>query len=137
MNNTDEKIRILNMVQDGKISAEEAAKLLEALEVMEEKNEVEVLNRFDGGSSPKGKPRWLRIVVSDTNTGKKEVNLKVPVSFLKTGMNIASKFTEDDGVLSRINLDEILNTRDSDNPTGVIVDVEETESGEHVLITLE
>ena len=52
-------------------------------------------------------------------------------------MNIASKFTEDDGVLSRINLDEILNTRDSDNPTGVIVDVEETESGEHVLITLE
>ena len=137
MNNTDEKIRILNMVQDGKITAEEAAKLLEVLEVKEEKNEVEVLNRFDGGSSPKGKPRWLRIVVTDTNTGKKQVNLKLPVSILKSGMNIASKFNVDNDVLNQIDLDGVLSMADSDNPTGVLVDIEETESGEHVLITVE
>ncbi|MBP7213933.1 MAG: hypothetical protein KBA03_06845 [Anaerolineaceae bacterium] len=137
MNNTDEKIRILNMVQDGKITAEEAAKLLEALEVKEEKNEVEVLNRFDGGSSSKGKPRWLRIVVTDTNTGKKQVNLKLPVSILKSGMNIASKFNVDNEVLNQIDLDGVLSMADSDNPTGVLVDIEETESGEHVLITVE
>ena len=137
MNNTDEKIRILNMVQDGKITAEEAAKLLEALEVKEEKNEVEVLNRFDGGSSPKGKPRWLRIVVTDTNTGKKQVNLKLPVSILKSGMSIASKFNVDNDVLNQIDLDGVLSMADSDNPTGVLVDIEETESGEHVLITVE
>ena len=137
MNNTDEKIRILNMVQNGKITAEEAAKLLEALEVKEEKNEVEILNSFDGRSYSKGKPRWLRIVVTDTNTGKKQVNLKLPVSILKSGMNIASKFNVDNEVLNQIDLDGVLSMADSDNPTGVLVDIEETESGEHVLITVE
>ena len=137
MNNTDEKIRILNMVQDGKITAEEAAKLLEALEVKEEKNEVEILNSFDGRSYSKGKPRWLRIVVTDTNTGKKQVNLKLPVSILKSGMNIASKFNVDNEVLNQIDLDGVLSMANSDNPTGVLVDIEETESGEHVLITVE
>lgn len=136
MNNTDEKIRILNMVQDGKITAEEAAKLLEALEVKEEKNEVEILSNFDGGSSTKGKPRWLRIVVSDTMTGKKKVNLKVPVAFLKSGMNLASKINVGDGVLNQIDLEGVL-MANSENPSGVLVDIEETESGEHVLITLE
>lgn len=137
MNNTDEKIRILNMVQNGKITAEEAAKLLEALEVKEEKNEVEILNSFDGRSYSKGKPRWLRIVVTDTNTGKKQVNLKLPVSILKSGMNIASKFNVDNEVLNQIDLDGVLSMANSDNPTGVLVDIEETESGEHVLITVE
>jgi len=137
MNNTDEKIRILNMVQDGKITAEEAAKLLEALEVKEDKNEVEVLDSFDGRSSTKGKPRWLRIVVSDINSGKKEVNIKVPASFLKTGMNLASKINVGNEVLDQIDLEGLLSAADSDNPTGVLVDIEETESGQHVLITLE
>ena len=136
MNNTDEKIRILNMVQDGKITAEEAAKLLEALEVKEDKNEVEVLNSFDGRASAKGKPRWLRIVVSDSKTGKQEVNLKVPAAFIKSGMNLASKINVGNGVLDQIDLDGIL-MANSDNPTGVLVDIEDTDDGHHVLITLE
>ncbi len=32
MSNTDEKMRILNMVQEGKLSAQEAVQLLEALD---------------------------------------------------------------------------------------------------------
>jgi hypothetical protein len=113
MNNTDEKIRILNMVQDGRITAEEAAKLLEALEVNEDlrytnspKESQTVINKSNG------KLRWVRIQVNDTKTGKQQVNLKLPLGLVKVGMKstmrLSMKEKDSNGILDEINLDEIL-----------------------------
>jgi len=143
MNNTDEKIRILNMVQDGKITAEEAAKLLEALEVKEDlgytnfsKESQTVINKSNG------KLRWVRIQVSDTKTGKRQVNLKFPLGLVKVGMKstmrLSMKEKDSNGILDEINLDEILKEAiENENASGTLVDVEDPESGEHVLIALE
>ena len=143
MNNTDEKIRILNMVQDGKITAEEAAKLLEALEVKEDlgytnfpKESQTVINKSNG------KLRWVRIQVTDKKTGKRQVNLKFPLGLVKVGMKstmrLSMKEKDSDGILGEINLDEILKEAiENEDASGTLVDVEDPESGEHVLITLE
>ena len=143
MNNTDEKIRILNMVQDGRISAEEAAKLLEALEVKEDlsytnfpQESQTVINKSNG------KLRWVRIQVTDTKTGKRQVNLKFPLGLVKVGMKstmrLSMKEKDSNGILDEINLDEILKEAiENEDASGSLVDVEDPESGEHVLITLE
>ena len=143
MNNNDEKIRILNMVQDGKITAEEAAKLLEALEVKEDlrdtnfpKESQTVINKSNG------KLRWVRIQVNDTKTGKQQVNLKLPLGLVKVGMKstmrLSMKEKDSNGILNEINLDEILKEAiENEDATGTLVDVEDPESGEHVLITLD
>ena len=143
MNNTDEKIRILNMVQDGRITAEEAAKLLEALEVNEDlrytnspKESQTLINKSNG------KLRWVRIQVNDTKTGKQQVNLKLPLGLVKVGMKstmrLSMKEKDSNGILDEINLDEILKEAiENEDASGSLVDVEDPESGEHVLITLE
>lgn len=143
MNNNDEKIRILNMVQDGKITAEEAAKLLEALEVKEDlrdtnfpKESQTVINKANGML------RWVRIQVTDSKTGKRQVNLKLPLGLVKVGMKstmrLSMKEKDSNGILDEINLDEILKEAiENEDASGTLVDVEDPESGEHVLITLE
>ncbi len=63
-----ERQRILHMVAEGKISAQEAVQLLEALERQ--------TSEASAARASKGKaPRWLRIYVRDE---KDVINLKIP-----------------------------------------------------------
>ena len=143
MNNTDETIRILNMVQDGKITTENAAKLLEALEVKEDLRYTNIAKESQTVfNKPNGKLRWVRIQVTDSKTGKRQVNLKLPLGLVKVGMKstmrLSMKEKDSNGILDEINLDEILKEAiESEDASGTLVDVEDPESGEHVLITLE
>ncbi len=72
----EEKLRILKMVEDGKISADEAARLIEALEKSENRPSERDLKR-----------RWLRVNV--TKDGEQKVNLRVPLALLKFGFQFA------------------------------------------------
>jgi hypothetical protein len=65
----DERIQILRMVQEGKVSPEEAAKLLEAVEQPEGK-----------GGTAKAKPKSLRILIRD---GARTQNIMLGVSLVK------------------------------------------------------
>jgi len=88
MSNTDEKMRILNMVQEGKLSAQEAVQLLEALDFNpEEKTSyTESLPEFEVPTN--GKAHWLKIVVTDQSSGKRKVNLRVPLALVRWGMKM-------------------------------------------------
>ena len=74
-----ERKKVLEMLAEGKISAEEADKLLEKLA---------------GQSSPEAKApesspsksRFLRIVVD--KPGQDQVNIRMPLSFMRTGTNL-------------------------------------------------
>jgi len=66
----EEKLRILNMLENGSISADEAAKLLDAVTAVDE------------SASGNGKPnRWLRIRVAEDGVDKVKVNL--PLKLVK------------------------------------------------------
>ncbi len=69
----EERLKILKMLEDKKISAEEAAKLLEALESSEKKNET---------FSAKG-GKTLRIRVFENDLNKPKVNVNIPLPLVK------------------------------------------------------
>lgn len=140
MTNNEEKIRILNMVQEGKITALEASQLLEALDVKPEEETRSVENRANTITKFNGKVHWVRIQVTNLVTGKTEANVKLPLGIVKVGMNATMKmnFKGEKNILNEIDLDELLkDALERDNPSGVLVDVEDPDGGEHVVISLE
>jgi hypothetical protein len=77
----EERMKILGMVQEGKLSAAEAEKLLQALEGDEM-----------GSVAGKGKVRWLRVRVYDKDSQTPKVKVNVPVALLKIGAKMGAKF---------------------------------------------
>ena len=136
MTRLEEKTRILNMVQDGKLSAEDALQLLEALESSssdQEDEKYELIPSYNGDR----KARWLKILVTD-QSGKKKVNLKVPLALVRWGLRMGGKVNFGNDSLKDLDLENVL-TKEmlNDGVPGVLVDVEDDDNGERVLITLE
>lgn len=138
MTNTDEKMRILNMVQEGKLSAQEAVQLLEALDFRPEEKSITNEIIPDPAASTNGKAHWLKIVVTELNTGKRKVNLRIPLALARWGMKMGSKASFGGGAMEDLDLQSVLNDNIlNDGQKGVLVDVEDEEDGEHVVISLE
>lgn len=79
----NEKTRILNMLKDGKITVDEALKLLEAIETRENPSENSVILKDSRGR----KAKKLRVVVDAKNENsekKDKVNISIPISIIKT-----------------------------------------------------
>jgi hypothetical protein len=121
---TDERMKILNMINEGKITAEEGARLLSAL------------NKQKRGQSAlrEGDPRWLRVRVVNMHTGKEEVRVNLPISLVNVGLKMGARFipdAEQDSVME--DLVDALNQ----GMTGKIVDVIDENEGQRVEVFLE
>lgn len=121
----EEKMMILSMLEEGKITKEEAINLLETLEENTEKN-----------NAKNSKAKWIRIRVFDSEENTK-VNVNLPISLLDAGMKIANKFSPDLKVsgLGEEDLKEIIEEI-KNGAEGKIIDVEE-ENGQKVEIIVE
>jgi len=73
-----EKLQILKMVQEGKLRADEAEKLLQALE------------QQGGQGVQSTKAKWLRIRVQET--GKSLVNINLPLALVDVALSMGLKF---------------------------------------------
>ena len=86
---SDNRKRILEMLEAGKISTDEAMKLLSALENNEEGGKVDL----------KKKIRYLRVLVDSPHghdgEGPGKVNVRIPVSLIRAGMKFTSLLPED------------------------------------------
>jgi hypothetical protein len=123
MATTEERMKILKMIEEGKVSAEEGAKLLAALASA---------NRPAGGLSASG-AKWLRVRVTEINSGRSKATVQIPISLMEAGMKIGAHFApEIDGV----NMDQLMEALRS-GMTGKIIDVTDDEDGEHVEIFVE
>lgn len=81
---SEERRKILEMIQEGKISVDEAERLLSALSSPEvEEREI---------SSEKGKLKYLRILVEPGpgSEEKERVNVRVPLKLIRAGLKLAS-----------------------------------------------
>jgi hypothetical protein len=111
------------MIEEGKVSAEQGAKLLSALANA---------NRPLGGLSASG-ARWLRVRVTDMASGRSKATVQIPISLMEAGMKIGAHFApEIDGV----NMDQLMEALRL-GTTGKIIDVVDDEDGEHVEIFVE
>ncbi len=129
----EERMKILQMVQEGKISAEDAAGLLEALEEGGEEARVAGAVVQDLAVTQGKKPRWLRVRVTDTNTGKPRVNVRLPMSLVNVGLRMGTKFAPEVEGLDMDMLYEAI----ASGEVGQIVDVMDEQDGEHVEVFLE
>jgi hypothetical protein len=127
MANSEERMKILKMIEEGKISADEGSKLLAALS--DSRRGMPTPPRPPGG----GTARWLRIRVTDTRTGRSKASVQIPLALVDAGMKIGAHFApEVEGV-------DMSNVMDSIRMgvTGKIIDVVDEEDGEHVEIFVE
>jgi len=128
MATTEERMKILKMIQEGKISADEGAQLLKALGASDKKA------RLHPRHKPRGGARWLRVRVSDTHLGKSKVNVNLPLSLIDAGLNIAAQFVPD------VEMDELataITDAIDEGLVGKIVDVVDDEDGEHIEVFIE
>lgn len=128
MVSSEERIKVLKMVQEGKITAEVAAELLKALDSSSKPRQSSESNVLPGSSG-----RFFRVRVTDTDTGKTRVNVRMPLGMVNAGLRMGMKFSPEVEGLDAERLAEIL----SSGETGQIVDIFDDEDGEHVEVFIE
>lgn len=135
----EEIARILTMVQEDKISADQAAELIQALQHQNDhSNAISTHSNQSQGSSYWDK--MLRIRVSSEDGDKVNVNLPIRLIKvgLKAGLNIAAKIPESAKYVQDIDvidIDLILESIEQEL-SGQIVNVESAD-GEKVSVTIE
>jgi len=127
MATADERIQILRMIENRQISAEEGARLLSALE---DKPAPEMAPP----PSPQTRGRWLRVRVTDSRSGKRKVNVNIPLSLVDIGLKMGAKFSPVG--LQGLDMSQIMAAVKAGG-TGKVVDVEDDEGCEHVEIYIE
>lgn len=116
----EEILKIMKMVEEGKITAEEAMKLIEALG--EEKE-------------PEKKGKFLKILVMES--GDKKVSITLPLKLL----NLVRKFIPQSKMQAKVgdrevNIAELLDSV-GEELKGELVNIEDEESGDKVKIWVE
>jgi hypothetical protein len=125
MATNEERLKILKMIDEGKITAEEGARLLATLS---ESRKTAVRKPAPRGTY--GGARWLKVRVTDTMTGKAKATVNLPLGLVDAGLNIASKYAPD------VAFDELVEAINA-GAEGKIIDVYDEEDGEHVEIFIE
>lgn len=125
----EERLRVLEMISQGQISAEEGARLIEALE----RGETPPPQPAPSTPPPPAGPRWLRVRITDLRSGRTRVNLRLPVSVLEAGLRLGARFGPS---LTTDQQARILRAVRA-GYSGLIVDVRDEEEGEQVEILLE
>ena len=123
MTTTEERMRILQMIQEGKVTAEEGAKLLQALGS----------SRPSVPPTPQRDPRTLRVRITDLPSGRTKVNVNVPMGLVNVGVKLGARFMPTN---SAVNYDEIMEAIQS-GASGKLVDLEDLESNERVEVWVE
>lgn len=120
---SEERIKILKMVEDGKISADEAANLLKALGKQERRRTP----------LAEGDARWLRVRITDLDSDKASVNVNLPINIVNVGLKMGARFIPEFEGLDLEELGEALRQ----GLTGKIVDVVDEEDRQRVEVYIE
>ncbi len=128
MATVEERLKILKMIEEGKISADEGAKLLAALA-----ESRRTPSPTPGMALAGGEARWFRVRVTDLATGKPKVNVNIPMGLVNVGIKMGARFAPG---LEAEQMQAIADALKS-GAVGKIVDVTDEEDGEHVEIFVE
>ena len=77
--------------------------------------------------------RWLRVRVSDLESGRQRVSVNLPLSWVAMGLRIGARYSPE---VAALDPDELLSTLQS-GATGQMVDVEDLDDGQRVQIFIE
>jgi len=124
MTSAEERIQILKMIEEGKITPEEGARLLSALGK----------KKAPAPPAPPGsEARWFRVRVTDSETGRNKVNVNIPMGLVNVGIRMGARFIPEDADIDIEDLFEQIRS----GAHGKIVEISDDESGEHIEIFIE
>ena len=121
--------KVLEMLDEKKITSEEAADLLDALKEAKKEEQYTPLNK---------RKRFLKIRV--TKGKKPQVNVTLPFGLINWGLNSASKMGKNTvdigGENIPIDMAELSKAMNDPEFSGKIVDVVEEEEGKHIEVEI-
>lgn len=123
----EERLQILKMIEEGKITSVEGLELMDALEKGEKGENISAGNNA----------KWLKIDVKAQNN-KTKAKVNIPLSLVDVGLKIGSKFTPElkEAGLDKLDINEIVQAV-KDGAQGKIVEVHDEENGTKVEVYVE
>jgi len=119
----DERNRILHLVESGKVTAAEAAQLLDTLEQKHE----------NAGEQKRRRNRIARVRVTNLATNRQKASVTIPVSLINVGLRLGTRLVPQ---ISGSALEDLLRAIES-GATGRLLDLQDLEEGERVEIFAE
>ena len=139
---SQESLKVLQMIEQGQITAEEGIRLLNtsASTASSEASEPAVpavpepapLHAPEHIQAVPGKG-WLRVRVTDTVNNRNKVTVNLPLSLMAAGIKIGAHFAPE---LNGVDFTDVFQELRATQP-GKIIDVLDEEDGEHVEIFVE
>lgn len=123
---TEERLKILQMLEDGKISADEATTLLRAIDGSKQARPPAIPAAGTEG-------RYLHVRVTDVGSGGPKVNVTIPLSLVNVGLRMAERFAPEFEDIEMQEIGEII----ASGAVGKIVEVMDAEENELVEIFVE
>jgi hypothetical protein len=127
MATAEERLQILDMIQSGQITVDEGARLLEALK---EEGEDRLPEEPRLGGRAK-EPDQFRIRVTDLETGRQKVDMRMPWSLVNVGINMGARFARDE-----IKVEDFVEAVQA-GAEGKIMDLVDEEDGERIEVFVE
>ena len=121
----EERLKILQMLEEGKINADEAATLLRAM--------GQGKRTTSSGPSFSSEGRYLRVQVTDRNSGRSKVNVTLPMGLVGVGLRMAERFAPEFEGIDMQELEDAL----ASGAVGKIVEVTDEDENELVEIYVE
>ncbi|HLJ68969.1 MAG TPA: hypothetical protein VKX16_16575 [Chloroflexota bacterium] len=130
----EERARILRMVAEGKLSPEEAADLLEALQPRRESNQPAPVMPPEPPSLPGQRRRSRTVVIQIKEGGESKVDLRIPLSLAKAAGKFIPRKAQESLQSRDINILDFLEDA-AEAESGTILQVKDGE--DRVLIAVE
>lgn len=125
MTNSEDRLKVLKMIQEGKITPEEGSQLLELIE--------EGTTNMPPAAPVGRGGKWFRVRVTDMTSGKTRANLRIPLGMVNAGLKLGMRFTPE---MEGLELDKISQFI-QEGQIGQLIDVEDDQDGERVEISIE
>lgn len=120
-----ERKRILKMLEEGTINAEEANKLLLTLETDESRDNDNKVKQTEGR-------RFIKILVEEA--GREKVNISIPLSLARLALKFIPNSARDSLDEQDIDIDEILEAIDEGVENGTLINIDDGD--DHVVIKM-
>jgi hypothetical protein len=117
----EERNRILEMVEQGQVSASQAAQLLDALVPERERASERVRNRL------------VRVRVTDLSSGRQKANVTIPLGLVNVGLRLGARLAPQ---ISGSALEELLRSVQR-GASGRLLEWQDLEEGERVELFVE
>ena len=116
-----EQLQILNMVESGQVSVNDAIELMSST------------TQESAWPESADDQRWLRVRVTDVGTGNRKVSVNIPLGWMKWGLMLGSRFAPE---LEEVDVDGVMTDLDQ-YAAGRIVEVEDEENNQRVEVDID